>query len=98
VPELDEQQIRKRAAAAEHAAWVAEQEDAAVAGAERKVERARTDLGAARDALAAAQQQAKEAHVAADEAKVAADEAVPAGGNAYAETAGVGASVSGKKG
>jgi hypothetical protein len=66
--EQEQLRLRKVAAAAAHAVWVAEREDEAVEAAERKVAKARDDLNAARDALENAKQQAKEAHAAKDAA------------------------------
>jgi hypothetical protein len=73
--EDEARRLRKLAAAAEHARWVAEQADAAVADAERKEGKAREDLNAARDSVAALKQQAKEAHNDVRSAQRAAEEA-----------------------
>lgn len=62
----DEQVLRKRRAAAEHAVSMANAADDAVVRLEAKVAKAREDLGRARDGLAEAQQAAKEARREAD--------------------------------
>lgn len=95
----EEQEQRKRAAAAEHTRWVAETADDAVKSLEGKVEKARADLGRARDGLAEAQQQAKEARREADaRSGDLADVAPGPNVTANAQAAHGGAAASGKKG
>lgn len=101
--ENEELRRRKLAAAAEHAVWVREQADAAVAGAELKVEKARADLNGARDSLTNLQQAAKEAAKDADARRADAEQAgavgpVASNGStqAQAQSAGVGTRVSGR--
>lgn len=102
--ENEELRRRKLAAAAEHSVWVADQADATVLEAERKVEKARADLNGARDALEAHKQQAKEARADADTRRAdaereGADLSALAGGNetkAQAQSAGVGGRAGGR--
>lgn len=95
----DEMEIRKRRAAAEHTAWVAEQAEASIADLERKVDKARADLGAARDQLENAKHEAKAARREADERAGDLGEIEPGPVvEAHAQPAVGGAKASGKQG